>query len=166
LPAGAWSNRLLQPLGLGVPLESERGYHAILPNPSIELDYPILHKSGMFGVNSMEMGLRLAGTVEIAGLTAPPTERRAHHLVTQARQIFPNIEFSAPHFWLGHRPSLPDSLPVIGPFRGWPGLYACFGHGHAGLTGGPASGHLVAQMINREKPDIPPEPYLPDRFRK
>jgi glycine/D-amino acid oxidase-like deaminating enzyme len=164
IAGGAWSNRLLGPCGLSVPLETERGYHTLLPSPSIRLDYPVLHKSGSFGVNSMEMGLRLAGTVEIAGLDAPPTERRARHLVTQARRLFPDIEFGEPSFWLGHRPSLPDSLPVIGAFGGKPGLYGCFGHGHAGLTGGPASGHLVAQLVAGERPTIDPTPYSPARF--
>jgi glycine/D-amino acid oxidase-like deaminating enzyme len=164
ITGGAWSNRLLKPLGLAVPLESERGYHTILPNPSVQLDYPILHKSGLFGVNSMDIGMRLAGTVEIAGLEAPPTLRRARHLIAQARQLFPGLEFGEPSFWLGHRPSLPDSLPVIGQFPGRPGLYGCFGHGHAGLTGGPASGHLVAQLMSGERPEIAAEPYSPRRF--
>jgi glycine/D-amino acid oxidase-like deaminating enzyme len=161
---GAWSNRLPQPLGLSEPLESERGYHAVLPNPSVRLDFPILHKSGLFGVTSMEMGLRLAGTVEIAGLEHPPTERRARHIVVQARRLFPSIECDEPCFWMGHRPSLPDSLPVIGPFANSQGLFGCFGHGHAGLAGGPASGHLVAQLICGEKPDISAGPYSPSRF--
>ena len=164
IAAGAWSARLLAQLGIRIPLETERGYHAILPNPSVRLAMPILHKTGNFGVNSMEMGLRLSGTVEFAGLDAPPDERRGQMLVQQARQLFPAIEHDEPILWMGHRPSTPDSLPVIGSFSWQKGLYACFGHGHAGLTGGPASGMLAAQLVAGEKPDFPPDPYSPARF--
>jgi glycine/D-amino acid oxidase-like deaminating enzyme len=162
--AGAWSARLLAPLGIRIPLETERGYHAVLPNPSVKLQLPILHKSGYFGVNSMEMGLRLAGTVEFAGLDAPPNMARAEMLVGQAKQLFPSLQHDEPVFWMGHRPSTPDSVPVIGQFSRHAGLYACFGHGHAGLTGAPASGLLTAQLIAGETPAFPTTPYSPARF--
>jgi glycine/D-amino acid oxidase-like deaminating enzyme len=162
--AGAWSARLLAPLGVHIPLETERGYHAVLPNPSVKLQLPILHKSGYFGVNSMEMGLRLAGTVEFAGLDAPPNIARAEMLVGQAKQLFPALQHDEPVYWMGHRPSTPDSVPVIGQFSRHSGLYACFGHGHAGLTGAPASGLLAAQLIAGEAPAFPANPYSPARF--
>ena len=162
--AGAWSARLLSPLGINIPLESERGYHVMLPNPSIRLGMPILNKSGYFGISSMTKGMRVSGTVEIAGLDAPPTLRRAENLVTQARRLFPDLTFDEPVYWMGHRPSMPDSLPVIGRVGARAGLYACFGHGHAGLTGAPASGKLLAQIMAGETPDIDPAPYAARRF--
>lgn len=164
IAAGAWSARLLAPLGVRVPLESERGYHVMLRNPSVTLGMPILNKSGYFGICSMAGGLRLSGTVEIAGLEAPPTLERAKILVTQAKRLFPDLAYDEEIYWMGHRPSTPDGLPVIGPIRGHLGLFACFGHGHCGLTAAPASAKLLAQMITGEPPDVDSRPFAADRF--
>ncbi|ACL59137.1 NAD(P)/FAD-dependent oxidoreductase [Methylobacterium nodulans] len=162
--AGAWSTRLLAPLGIAIPLETERGYHVMLPTPSIRLGMPILSKTGYFGMCSMAGGLRVSGTVEIAGLDAPPTLQRAENLLVQAKRLFPSLEHGEPIYWMGHRPSTPDSLPVIGPIGDRPGLYGCFGHGHAGMTGAPASGQLLAQLIADERPSFDPAPYSAARF--
>ncbi len=162
--AGAWSKRLLDPLGVRVPLETERGYHAMLPAPNLMPHLPIMNKSRGFGLTPMEDGLRIAGTVEIAGLDAPPDERRAKVLVDHARRLFPQLEPGETRYWMGFRPSMPDSLPVLGPAPGRPGLYLAFGHGHFGMTGGPPSGKLVAQLITRQAGGIDPSPYGPGRF--
>lgn len=161
---GAWSGRLLEPLGLKVPLESERGYHALLPTPSIELPMPLSVKNRGFGMTPMAEGLRVTGTVEFAGLEAPPDERLAAALVAHARRIFPGLQAGEPRYWMGHRPSTPDSLPVLGEAPGHPGLYLAFGHGHFGLTGGPPSGKLVSQLIAGVRPAIDPAPYAIGRF--
>jgi D-amino-acid dehydrogenase len=145
---GAWSSELLAPLGIRLPLETERGYHAHLPAPSMELRVPILHKSRGFGLTPMEDGLRAAGTVEFAGLRAPPDERRAALLAAQAKRLFPGLEFGQPRLWFGQRPSFPDSLPVVGAIPGRPGLHLCFGHGHFGMTGGPPSGRMLAAAMS------------------
>lgn len=163
--AGAWSRSLLDPLGLRVPLETERGYHAALPAPSVELRLPILQKSRGFGLTPMEDGLRVAGTVEIAGLDAPPDERRARILVEHAKRLLPELEIGGvPRLWMGFRPSTPDSLPLLGPAPGRPGLHLCVGHGHFGMTGGPSSGRLVAALATGARPTIDPAPYAPTRF--
>jgi len=162
--AGAWSGRLLAPLGVRVKLETERGYHATLPEPTIALRYTVIHKSRGFGLTSMEDGLRVAGTVEIGGLDAPPDERRALNLVTQARQLFPGLAHGAPRLWMGFRPSTPDSLPALGEAPGRPGLFLAFGHGHFGMTGGPGSARLVAALVTGAPPPIDPAPYRPGRF--
>ncbi|WP_046868102.1 NAD(P)/FAD-dependent oxidoreductase [Microvirga massiliensis] len=164
LAAGAWSARLLSTLDVKIPLESERGYHVMLRNPSIRLNMPILNKTRYFGLNSMSEGLRVSGTVEIAGLEAPPTLKRAKILVTQAKRLFPALTFDEEVYWMGHRPSTPDGLPVIGPIPGQPNLFGCFGHGHSGLTAAPASGQLLAELICGEKPTIDPEPFAASRF--
>ncbi len=164
LAGGAWSGRLLEPLGFRVPLETERGYHAMLPNPSIQLRYPILHKSRNFGMTPMEDGIRVAGTVEIAGLEAAPDERRAHILHKQAQQLFPDLRSGEPSIWMGHRPSTPDSLPIVGPTPGHPTLFLCFGHSHFGMTGGPPAGKLVAELATGRPPGIDPAPYSATRF--
>lgn len=162
---GAWTRELLDPLGIKVPLESERGYHAMMPSPNITLSMPLSIKNRGFGISSMEEGLRAGGTIEFAGLRAPPDERRAMALVTHAKRIFPTLQTGEPRYWMGHRPSTPDCLPVLGEAPGRPGLFLAFGHGHFGLTGGAPSARLVSQLINGEPPDIDPAPYSCSRFR-
>jgi D-amino-acid dehydrogenase len=161
---GAWSRALLDPLGISVPLETERGYHAALPSPTVELRLPILQKSRGFGLTPMEDGLRIAGTVEIAGLEAAPDERRARILLSHARALFPGLDGGEPRLWLGFRPSTPDSLPILGPASSRAGLHLCLGHGHFGMTGGPPSGRLVARLIAGEAPPIDAAPYAASRF--
>jgi glycine/D-amino acid oxidase-like deaminating enzyme len=114
----------------------------------------------------MEDGLRIAGTVEIAGLDAPPDERRAKVLVDGARRLFPALETGDVRYWMGFRPSTPDSLPILGPATRQPGLYFAFGHGHFGMSGGPWGGRLLARMITGEAPGIDPTPYDAQRFAR
>jgi D-amino-acid dehydrogenase len=112
----------------------------------------------------MENGLRAAGTVEFAGLHAPPDETRAAILAEHARSLFPDLKHGEPQLWMGFRPSTPDSLPVLGEAPGRKGLYLAFGHGHFGMTGGPPSARLVARMIAGEPLSIDPLPYSAMRF--
>ena len=162
--AGAWSAQLLSPLGIRVPLETERGYHAMLFSPSVLPPMPISSKTRAFFMTPMEDGLRVAGTVEIAGLEAPPDERRAKILVDHARRVFPALQAGDVRYWMGFRPSTPDSLPIIGPIDGRPGLFLAFGHGHFGMSGGPPSGRLLARLITGQSPGIDPAPYAARRF--
>ncbi|HET6239928.1 MAG TPA: FAD-dependent oxidoreductase [Acetobacteraceae bacterium] len=162
---GAWSGQLLEPLGIKVPLETERGYHAMLFDPEVTPSLPISNKTRGFGVTPMEDGLRIAGTVEIAGLEAPPNEERAKILVGHAKRMFPALKGQQVRYWMGFRPSTPDSLPILGPVPGRAGLHFAFGHGHFGMTGGPPSGRLVARLIAGQAPGIDPAPYAAQRFR-
>jgi glycine/D-amino acid oxidase-like deaminating enzyme len=162
---GAWSRQLLEPLGIKVPLETERGYHAMLFDPEVTPSLPISNKTRGFGVTPMEDGLRIAGTVEIAGLDAPPNEERAKILVGHAKRMFPALKGEQVRYWMGFRPSTPDSLPILGPAPGRTGLHFVFGHGHFGMTGGPPSGRLVARLIAGQAPGIDPAPYAAQRFR-
>ena len=162
--AGAWSGRLLDPLGVRLPLEAERGYHAMLPSPGIEVKTAITNKSRGFALTPMEGGLRIAGTVEFAGLDAPPNERRAEVLLEHARRMFAKVDVTGHSLWMGFRPSTPDSLPIVGAAPGRPGLYLAFGHGHFGMTGGPPSGRLLSRLITGREPDIDAAPYAPVRF--
>ncbi len=164
LAAGAWSQRLLDPLGIRVALETERGYHAMLFAPGIQPAFPISYKSRGFGITPMEDGLRIAGTVEIGGLDPALNEHRAELLVQHAKQLFPELQTGNVRYWMGFRPSTPDSLPFLGPAPGHPGLYLAFGHGHFGMTGGPPSGRLVAALMTGQQPAIDLKPYRPDRF--
>jgi glycine/D-amino acid oxidase-like deaminating enzyme len=165
IAGGAWSRQLLDPLGIRVPLETERGYHAMLFDPEVMPSLPISNKTRSFGVTPMEDGLRVAGTVEIAGLDAPPNEERAKVLVQHAKRMFPALSGERVRYWMGFRPSTPDSLPILGPAQGRPGLHFVFGHGHFGMTGGPPSGRLVARLITGQSPGIDPAPYAARRFR-
>ena len=162
--AGAWSQQLLRPLGLKLPLETERGYHVMLRDASVVPRLPVLSRGRGFSITPMEEGLRLAGTVEIGGLDLPMNEERAHVLLRQAKALLPGLTADEEAIWMGFRPSFPDSLPVIGEAPGRPGLYLAFGHGHTGMTGGAPTGRLLKQLVAGEPPDIPPAPYGAGRF--
>jgi D-amino-acid dehydrogenase len=163
--AGAWSRQLLRPLGIGLPLETERGYHMMLRDASVVPRLPILSRSRGFSITPMDEGLRLAGTVEIGGLDLPMNEARAYMLLRQAKAVLPGLDASDFSLWMGFRPSFPDSLPVIDEAPGRRGLYLAFGHGHTGMTGGAPTGRLVKQLVAGEPPDVPLAPFRAGRFR-
>jgi D-amino-acid dehydrogenase len=165
IAAGAWSNDLLRPLGVRIPLETERGYHAMLTAPGIDLRLPISNKTRAFGVTPMEQGLRVAGTVEIAGLQAPPNVERAKVLLEHVKGMFPDVDTREHRFWMGFRPSTPDSLPILGKAPGLPNLFLALGHGHFGMTGGPPSAKIVSSLVLGRAPPIDPTPYSAGRFR-
>jgi glycine/D-amino acid oxidase-like deaminating enzyme len=163
--AGAFSARLLAPLGLQIPLESQRGYHVMVPDAGISLSRPVVPADRKAFISPMEEGLRLAGTVEFGGLEAPPTPRRAALLFDDLRKAFPQARTAgAEGFWMGHRPCLPDSLPVLGPVKRWPGLWCAFGHGHLGLTGAAPTAVLLARAMLGPKPNQDLAPFAPERF--
>jgi glycine/D-amino acid oxidase-like deaminating enzyme len=162
--AGAWSHRLARRLGHEVPLETQRGYHVMLADPSVTPRRNVQWAEGKFIATPMEMGLRFAGTVEIAGLDAPPRYSRADRLLEQGRTMFPGLGGGAVTKWMGHRPCLPDSVPVIGPSDRLRNTYFAFGHGHLGLTCASTTGRLVAELVTGAKPCIDPAPYRIGRF--
>ena len=162
--AGAWSRRLSAPLGDRVPLETERGYHLTIADPGVMPRRPVSLPEGGFFVTPMEMGLRIAGTVEFAGLDAAPDYRRASAMLPRARRVFPGLRAEGASQWMGFRPTLPDSLPVIGPSPGHRWLHYAFGHSHLGLTEGATTGRMIADMIAGRAGAIDPTPYRVDRF--
>ena len=164
IAAGAWSGALTASLGLHLPLETQRGYHVTLTNPGIEPRVPVSSSEGKFYATPMEGGLRVAGTVEFAGLKAPQDYRRARRLLAQVKSLYPAVDVANFTEWMGHRPCMPDSLPVIGPAPRHPGVLLAFGHGHNGMTSGPVTGRLIADMVAGRKPFIDPSPYAADRF--
>ena len=165
LAAGIASAGLARGLGLVVPLQAERGYHVVLPAPSVQPRRPVAHVARAFIATPMEQGLRLAGTVEIDSALAPPNPARAEVLATLARRLFPGIESGPPTTWLGNRPSFPDSRPMIGLVPGVAGLAFAFGHGHLGLTGAPFTARLIADLYAERAPGFDPAPYAVTRFR-
>jgi D-amino-acid dehydrogenase len=166
--AGAYSKALASPLGDTVPLDTERGYHVVIHAPEVVPRLPIMDAEGKFVATPMEMGLRLAGTVEFAGLAASPDWRRADKLLTLGRRLFPAL---APEYgedrltrWMGRRPSMPDSLPVIGLSHRSRQIAYAFGHGHVGLAACARTGLLVSELLGGREPSIPIEAFSPRRF--
>ncbi|HZU89184.1 MAG TPA: FAD-dependent oxidoreductase [Stellaceae bacterium] len=166
--AGAWSKPLAAALGDRVPLESERGYHLMIRDPEATPRIPTADADGKFVATPMATGLRFAGTVELAGLTAPPDWRRAHILLQQGRRMLPALAAHYPQerisVWMGHRPSLPDSLPVIGPARASADVIYAFGHGHVGMTAAPMTGRIVADLVAGRTPPFDLAPFSARRF--
>ena len=162
--AGAWSLRLLEPLGLKLPLIAERGYHMTFADPGITLRHAVSELERHFTVSNMEMGLRLAGTEELGHADDPPTWRRAAVLQRLGQEMFPNLNVAKGSPWSGPRPGIPDSLPAIGPLPGHPNIFIACGHGHLGLTGAPNTGRIVAGLAAGERINLDLAPYAADRF--
>lgn len=162
--AGAWSKSLAAALGDKVPLDCERGYHVMIPNPGIETRLPLVSADLRFCMTPMAKGLRLAGTVEFAGLDAPPDFARAELMKRHAKRVFPDLATDGATSWMGRRPSMPDSLPVLGRARRHANAYYAFGHGHIGLTCGAASGKAIADLASGRSPAFDTSPFAADRF--
>ena len=102
--------------------------------------------------------------MELGGLSAPPNYARSQALLDKAATFLPHLRTTGGTQWMGFRPSLPDSLPVIGPSRASPGILYAFGHGHLGLTQSAATGRLIADLITGQEPPLDPAPFRPGRF--
>ncbi len=169
IAAGAWSKALARLAGDVVPLETERGYHIVIANPGIEPRYPVMPSDGKMGCAMTPQGLRLGGQVELAGLEADPNWNRADVLLKFARKVYPGIpeglSLDNVAVWMGHRPSMPDGLPCLGPASGCSDVIYAFGHGHVGLTAGATTGLVVADILAGRQPRIDLTPYAPTRFR-
>lgn len=164
ITSGAWSAKLTKMLGLNVPLETERGYHLEFVNANVHLKSPLMVTAGKFGVNSMDGRLRCAGIVELGGIEVEPSRAPFELLMKHVRNIFPELEYDEVKEWMRHRPSTPDSLPLIGALDKLDNVWAGFGHQHLGLTGGPKTGRWLAQMISDEKPNEDLSAFDPNRF--
>jgi D-amino-acid dehydrogenase len=164
--AGAWSNQLAAQLDYRVPLIGKRGYHSQVSAPGIQLEYPIMSVSRAFVMTPLEDGLRIAGTAEFASLDAAPDYRRARVLLKQARNYLEGLNTEGATEWMGRRPIMPDSQPVISASPKHANVFYAFGHGHYGITQGPTTGRLVAELAAGAKPSIDLEPFRFDRFKR
>ena len=151
-------------LGDRVLLQAERGYHVMLPDPRVRPTLKISNRDHMFGLASMEHGVRIGGTVEIADPDAPMRPERAHSLLRHARAMYPGLNVEGATIWMGSRPSTPDCLPVIGPARKASNVIYAFGHGHSGVMASPMTAELVTAMVNGAAPPVDPSPYRASRF--
>ena len=164
LSAGAFSRKLTDRLGLGLPLDTERGYHVTCPDPGVTVSHTVMEADNKFVANPMAMGVRFAGMVEMAGLDAPANPRRAEVIKRLAKRMYPKLRLEGATQWMGRRPSMPDGLPVIGPSPRHENLWLAFGHGHTGMVAGPMTGRIVAGMITGPMPNIDVTPFRADRF--
>ena len=162
--AGSHSNEFTAKLGDRVPLEAERGYHVTYSDPRYTLPMPVMMPEHKFFITPMEMGLRIAGQTEFAGIHAEPNYARADILDKHMRRVFPDISAADATKWMGRRPSMPDSLPVIGRATQFANVYYAFGHGHVGLCSGAPTGRIVADLVAGRQPNVDVTPYRPDRF--
>lgn len=168
ISAGAYSKVLARAAGDDLPLETERGYHAVIADPEARPRMPLMPSDGKMSITMTETGLRAAGQVEIAGLEAAPNWKRAEILRDHLLRSFPGLPREIPaeriKVWMGHRPSMPDGLPCIGPSSASADILHCFGHGHVGLVAAPRSAELAVALLAGTPPPIPPGPYSPGRF--
>jgi D-amino-acid dehydrogenase len=162
--AGAWSGRLAAHVGDRIPLDTERGYHAMLPNPGVDIDIPVMSVERKIVTTPMQGGLRLAGTVELAGLERPPDYSRGRVLIDHSRRLWPGLDSEGAQFWMGCRPTLPDSLPVLGRSPREPAVIYAFGHHHLGLTLAAVTSEIVRNLVIGTAPAVDLSPFRAQRF--
>lgn len=165
--AGAHSGALARKAGDAVPLISERGYHVVIPAPGFDVNLATIPLDGKMAVTMTPAGLRLAGQVELASLSAAPDWRRADILIDHAERMFPalgKVDRTKVDRWMGHRPSTPDGLPCIGPSAASPDILHGFGHAHVGMIEAPATARILAALASGQRPECDPAPFSARRF--
>jgi D-amino-acid dehydrogenase len=161
---GAWSHHIARTLGERIPLETERGYNTTFPTANFNLRTHVTFANHGFVVTKIGEGLRVGGAVELGGLSLPPNYKRAEILVEKARTFLKGFEPKDGTQWMGFRPSMPDSLPVIARAKKTDRVIYAFGHGHLGLTQSAGTAELVVSLAARRTPEIPLTPFRADRF--
>ncbi len=165
IAAGAWSKDLAAGLGDRVPLDTERGYNVSFPGITDVISRPVAFPGFGFVATPLDTGLRVGGAVELGGLALPPNHERSRALHTRARTFMRDLPaYETGTTWMGFRPSIPDSLPVIGRSSATVDVVYAFGHGHYGLTQSAATGRLVADMLARRSSAVDVSPFSPRRF--
>lgn len=162
--AGAFSHHLARSLGDRIPLETERGYNTTLPPDAFDLRTQVTFGGHGFVVSRLSTGIRVGGAVELGGLTLPPNFKRSEAMLRKAKSFLPDLNTANGRQWMGFRPSLPDSLPAIGPARRSPNVIYAFGHGHLGLTQSAGTARIVAELLTGAKPPVDLTPFTPHRF--
>ena len=161
---GPWSREIAHKLGVKVPFESERGYHIEWVNPSAMPRAPMMVASGKFVLTPMQGRLRAAGVIEFGGLDAPASAAPLEMLHRRLKTLLPDVTYDAATEWMGHRPAPADSLPLIGANDAGAHSYSAFGHSHVGLTGGPKTGRVIAELISARKPNMDLRAFDPMKF--
>lgn len=164
IACGAWSKTLAAQVGDRIPLDTERGYNITVPEPGISVKRMIMLPGHGFVLTPLSTGLRVGGAVEFGGLKLPPNWKRVEAMAARARLFYPGLRTDGGKRWMGFRPSIPDSLPVISPSSRHERIFHAFGHAHHGLTEAAVTGEMIAAMIEGECPVVDPEPFRADRF--
>lgn len=164
LCAGAFTARISKQFGEPIPLETERGYHTQIMSPGLGLRHSIIWPAKAFMVTPTAGGLRVGGTVEMAGLDALPDYQRAKVLVKRAREALPGLKVEGTSEWMGHRPALPDTVPIIGRSAKITNLLYATGHGHLGLTYAATTARIIGDLATGAPPPLDIRPYRVDRF--
>lgn len=165
LAAGIWSRTLAAGLGDKTPLDTERGYNASFKGVTGLTSRPVAFKDHGFIINALDSGIRIGGAVEFGGLKAKPNHARTKALYDTCNRFISGLPaYESGEVWMGFRPSLPDSLPVIGPSRASPRIIYAFGHGHLGMTQSQVTAALVADMIAGRKTSFDAAPFSAQRF--
>jgi D-amino-acid dehydrogenase len=164
--AGAWSHHLARTMGERIPLETERGYNTTLPVTAFDLKRQLTFGGHGFVVTPLSCGVRVGGAVELAGLDAPPNFQRSEVLLAKAKRFMPGLTTANGKQWMGFRPSLPDTLPAIGPASRDARVTYAFGHGHLGLTQAAATARMVADLMAGRPSTLDLAPFRPQRFAR
>ena len=160
---GAWSNQIANKFGDKFPLDTERGYHILFDTNEKLINRPVAWSESGFYLIQIHDGIRAAGTVEIAGLKKPPNKKRLAMIERQSRKVLPKLG-EVKSTWMGRRPTLPDSLPVIGKSQKNNNVIYAFGHQHVGWTLGAVTGKIIDSLSKDQVPNIDISAYAPDRF--
>ena len=161
---GAWSKKILKKFKIKMPLESERGYHVEYVEPNFYPKVPMMLTSKKFVITPMDGRIRVAGLVEFAGLKALKRKPPLNLLKNKIKDLFPNLECKEKIEWLGHRPALVDSLPMLGYLDKNKQILVAFGHQHLGLTAGAKTGRIVSDLIIGNDIKLKISNYRPNRF--
>ncbi|MFQ3237602.1 MAG: glycine/D-amino acid oxidase-like deaminating enzyme [Paraglaciecola sp.] len=165
IASGAWSKSLAKQLGDDIPLDTERGYHMMLANSTEALlQRPVVNVDNSFVLSPMEMGLRMTSQIEFGGLHLPPDYTRVRSLLPQVKRMLPKADLKEQSVWMGFRPSLPDSLPVLGYSSATNRVIYAFGHQHLGMTLGAVTALIIDDLLSNNTPRVELEPYRAKRF--
>ncbi|TGQ76685.1 FAD-binding oxidoreductase [Mesorhizobium sp. M8A.F.Ca.ET.207.01.1.1] len=164
IAAGAWSHLLARQLGDRIPLETERGYNTTLPRAAFDVRRQLIFSGHGFVITPLDTGLRVGGAVELGGIERPPNFDRAKALLRKAQAFLPGLDPTGGREWMGFRPSLPDSVPVIGKAARSRSVIYAFGHGHLGLTQAAATGRLIREFVLGQTSSVDLVPFSPQRF--
>ncbi len=163
IASGAFSKKLTDQLGEKIPLDTERGYHVHFKGMDHLISRPVIFLDRGFGMTPMDQGLRAVGTVELGGLSNPPSKKRIDYILRCARELLPQLEKHEDE-WLGFRPTLPDFLPILGPSLKNKNIIYAFGHHHLGWTLGAITGKIISGVVAEEKTNLDLSPYSSKRF--
>jgi D-amino-acid dehydrogenase len=162
--AGAWSHLLARQFGDKIPLETERGYNTTLPLGCFDVRRQLIFSGHGFVITPLATGIRIGGAVELGGIHRPPNFQRSKAMLAKAKRFLPGLDPSNGGEWMGFRPSLPDSLPVIGRSKNQANIFYAFGHGHLGLTQAAATGQLIRALILGQTSSIDLSHFSAQRF--